>query len=159
MLGKRPRLWPNIQQHCFCWLGSSIPTSTRRWPNERLMLAHCLRRWPNINLSFGQRLLFAGIQTIRYVPLQVDLWMSQSVPLLYFSPLQPPPPPPPTEKVSFTRCSVDPRFCWCANWTFIRAVFCWLVKELKKRRYDINYVNQSLYHFIKIILFSSVKRI
>ena len=34
----------------------------RCWPNVGLLLAHILRRWSNSELTFGQRLMFAGLR-------------------------------------------------------------------------------------------------
>ena len=36
----------------------------RQRPNAGIMLAHRPRRWPNINPTFGQRLVFAGLDQV-----------------------------------------------------------------------------------------------
>ena len=38
-----------------------ITGNTRRWPNDGLMLAHCLRRWPDIKPALDERIAFPGL--------------------------------------------------------------------------------------------------
>ena len=49
----------------------NIPANTRRWTNDGLRLAHRLRRWANLKPSLFKRVVFAGIEHVRFFSEQI----------------------------------------------------------------------------------------